>query len=95
MVAILAMVQVSPAFSDTDSTTCKLILQITVDQLRGELPARFAQRLGEGGFRYLLQEGAHYSDAHYQHSNLERIVGHAVLTTGAFPQSTEWWPMSV
>jgi len=35
----------------------KLILQITVDQLRGDLPQRFLDRMGERGFRYLLDQG--------------------------------------
>ena len=31
----------------------RLVLQITVDQFRGDLPTRYADRLGEGGLRYL------------------------------------------
>ena len=58
-----------------------------MDQLRGDLPGRYADRYGEGGFRYLLEKGTHYSNAHYQHSNLEIIVGHVVLATGAFPSA--------
>lgn len=65
----------------------KLILQITVDQLRGDLPARYADRYGQGGFRYLLDLGTWYTNAHYQHSNLETVVGHATLATGAFPSA--------
>ncbi|MGI9350061.1 MAG: hypothetical protein ACR2O3_00745, partial [Rhizobiaceae bacterium] len=34
----------------------KLILQITVDQLRGDMPTRHLKQLGQGGFRYLLEE---------------------------------------
>ena len=52
----------------------RLILQITVDALRGDLPGRFAQVLGEGGFRY-LQQGVNYTNAHYQHATTETIVG--------------------
>jgi hypothetical protein len=63
----------------------KLVLQITVDQLRGDLPMRFRDRLGAGGFRYLLEEGTHYNNAHYQHANTETAVGHATLATGADP----------
>jgi hypothetical protein len=63
----------------------KLVLQITVDQLRGDLPMRFRGRLGAGGFRYLLEEGTHYNNAHYQHANTETAVGHATLATGADP----------
>jgi predicted AlkP superfamily pyrophosphatase or phosphodiesterase len=63
----------------------RLILQITVDQLRGDLPTRYRDRLGEGGFRYLLEEGIHYNNAHHTHANTETIVGHTTLATGANP----------
>jgi len=63
----------------------KLILQITVDALRGDLPSRFANVLGDGGFRYLMEQGIHYTNAHYQHANTETIVGHVSLATGSTP----------
>jgi hypothetical protein len=59
--------------------------QITVDQLRGDMPYRYYDRLSEGGFRYLLKHGTVYTDAHHRHSNTETIVGHATLATGADP----------
>ena len=65
----------------------KLILQITVDQLRGDLPTRYYDRLQEGGFKYLWEEGIVYSNAHHAHANTETIVGHATLATGAHPSS--------
>jgi predicted AlkP superfamily pyrophosphatase or phosphodiesterase len=63
----------------------KLILQITVDQLRGDLLARYYDRLGDGGFRYLLDAGTVYSNAHHRHANTETIVGHTTIATGADP----------
>ena len=63
----------------------KLVLQITVDQLRGDLPTRYYDRLGEGGFRYLWENGIVYRNAHHAHANTETIVGHATLATGAHP----------
>ena len=63
----------------------KLILQITVDALRGDLPRRYAHVLGDGGFRYLMNNGIDYTNAHYQHANTETIVGHASLATGTVP----------
>ncbi len=63
----------------------KLILQITVDALRGDLPNRFSNVLGDGGFRYLMEQGVRYTDANYQHANTETIVGHASLATGTVP----------
>jgi hypothetical protein len=67
------------------STPPKLILQITVDQLRGDQPGRFLERMGPGGFRYLLEQGVVFHDAHHGHANTETVVGHTTLATGADP----------
>ena len=63
----------------------RLVLQVTVDGLRGDLLQRYGANFGEGGFRRLLEHGVLYTDAHYQHANTETIVGHATLATGAHP----------
>ena len=63
----------------------KLILQITVDQLRGDMPGSVYNQLGEGGFRYLYENGIVYENAHHRHANTETVVGHATLATGADP----------
>ena len=71
--------------ASSSKTKPKLILQITVDALRGDLLSRYANHMGKGGFNYLLNEGIVYNNAHYQHANTETIVGHASLATGAPP----------
>ncbi len=63
----------------------RLVLQITVDALRADMPRRFAHHYDEGGWRYLLEKGSYYENAHYAHANTETIVGHSSLATGAFP----------
>ena len=63
----------------------RLILQITVDALRGDLPKRLQHNMGKGGFRFLFDEGLHYSDANYEHANTETVVGHSSLATGTTP----------
>lgn len=63
----------------------KLVLQITVDGLRGDLLNRYESNFAEGGFRYLMDEGIVYTNAQYQHANTETIVGHTTLATGTFP----------
>ncbi|NIP14406.1 MAG: alkaline phosphatase family protein [Pseudomonadales bacterium] len=65
----------------------KLILQITVDQLRADLPTRYYERLGKGGFKYLWEKGIVFTNAHHAHANTETIVGHATLATGAHPSA--------
>jgi len=63
----------------------KLVLQITVDQLRGDLPLRYLNRFENGGFRRLYRDGAVFFNAHHAHANTETIVGHTTLATGAHP----------
>ena len=63
----------------------RLVLQITVDQLRGDMVTRYADRWGDGGFRRLLDEGTHFANVHYDHSTTFTAVGHATLFTGGGP----------
>jgi predicted AlkP superfamily pyrophosphatase or phosphodiesterase len=63
----------------------KLVLEIVVDQLRGDMPAMILDRCGPGGFRYLAENGVWYRNAHHPHANTETIVGHVTLSTGAYP----------
>jgi len=79
--AMLALVLPGPS----NAADPRLVLQITVDQLRGDLPGRYRDRLTDGGFRYLMEKGTWYTDAHYHHANTETAVGHATLATGADP----------
>ncbi|MEP5092217.1 MAG: alkaline phosphatase family protein [Paracoccaceae bacterium] len=63
----------------------KLVLQITVDQLRGDLLDRYGDGFGDGGFKYLLENGAVFKNAHHRHANTETVVGHTTLSTGTDP----------
>jgi hypothetical protein len=49
------------------------------------MPASVYDRLGQGGFRYLYENGVVYENAHHRHANTETVVGHATLATGADP----------
>jgi predicted AlkP superfamily pyrophosphatase or phosphodiesterase len=84
---LLATIMLLSSISAYAADKPKLILQITVDQLRGDLPMRYYDRLGEGGLKYLLDEGVVYNNAHHAHANTETIVGHATLATGAHPSA--------
>lgn len=63
----------------------KLVLQITVDQLRADLPRKVIDRVPDGGFKYLYNHGIVYENAHHGHANTETVVGHTTLATGANP----------
>jgi len=73
------------ASAQTLERPVRLVLQITVDQLRGDLIDRYAAGFGTNGFRRLLKDGAFYVNAHHRHANTETVVGHTTLSTGADP----------
>ena len=83
--ATLSGASLPASFARGEDGAVRLVLQLTVDGLRADLLTRNIDYLGECGFRYLLDNGAVFSNAFYQHANTETIVGHATLATGAQP----------
>jgi len=81
-VTVAVVAATAPAFAQERP---KFILQITIDQLRGDLIDRFGSGFGEGGFNYLLRNGVVFANAHHRHANTETIVGHTTLATGTDP----------
>ncbi len=80
---MLASVLGSAAHAAAQPPPPRLVLQITVDQLRGDLLPRFRERFGQGGFRLLMDRGVYFANAHYETANTVTCAGHAVLATGA------------
>jgi predicted AlkP superfamily pyrophosphatase or phosphodiesterase len=83
--AVTVLVSSGMAWAQTAERPVRLVLQITVDQLRGDLIDRYSAGYGKGGFRLLLDNGAFYVDAHHRHANTETVVGHTTLATGTDP----------
>ena len=63
----------------------RLIVQITVDQLRADLLHRFSEGFTENGFKRLMRDGVWYLNAQHRHANTETVVGHTTLATGTDP----------
>jgi predicted AlkP superfamily pyrophosphatase or phosphodiesterase len=85
LIHALLLVSAAVAAAAPESHKVKLVLQVTVDQLRGDTMTRFEDNFTKGGFRYLLEKGVHYTNAHYPYSDTETAPGHASLATGAVP----------
>src|SRR6202790_2096708 len=62
----------------------KLVVLLVVDQMRGDYVDKF---LGQwtGGLKRLVEEGAWFRNGAYPYAALETCVGHATISTGAFP----------
>jgi predicted AlkP superfamily pyrophosphatase or phosphodiesterase len=82
LVALL-VVLTPTAFADTTPASPRLVLQLTIDQLRGDMLSRYHARFGKGGFRRLMDGGLYFTNAHYGTGNTFTASGHAVLVTGA------------
>lgn len=84
------------AWSVVQADPPKLILQLVVDQLRGDLLHHYQSRFSSDGFNYLFDHGYHFSNAHHPHANTITCVGHATIATGTYPAlhgmiANEWF----
>ena len=73
----------------------KLVVLIVVDQMRGDYVDKFKGQW-TGGLKRLLDEGAWFREAAYPYAATETCVGHATISTGAFPANhgmiaNAWW----
>ena len=78
-----------------DLSKPKLVVILVVDQMRGDYVDKF-QHQWTGGLKRLIGEGAWFHEAAYPYGATETCVGHATISTGAFPAShgmvaNEWW----
>ena len=75
------------ALSPNLATPPKLLVFITVDQLRGDMLSRYASDL-KHGYARLMTRGAWFTYAFQDHAITETAPGHASTMSGRFPRST-------
>jgi predicted AlkP superfamily pyrophosphatase or phosphodiesterase len=73
----------------------KLVVLLVVDQMRADYVDKFRGQW-TGGLKRLVEDGAWFRDAAYPYAATETCVGHATISTGAFPAThgmiaNEWW----
>ncbi len=94
---IMALLTVSAlGMTPAQAEQPNLVLVVVVDQLRGDMPSRYQERLGPAGFRYFLDNGTVFSNAEYCHITTTTSAGHATLATGGNPPqhgiaANEWF----
>jgi predicted AlkP superfamily pyrophosphatase or phosphodiesterase len=66
----------------------KLVVVVSVDQFAQDYLVRFSDNFAEQGlFRRVAKDGAAYGNCHHRHAFTFTAPGHAVLLTGAFPNT--------
>ena len=73
----------------------KLVLVLSIDQMRIDYLSRFAP-LYRGGLKTLTERGAVFNNARYRHASTETGPGHSVLLSGRHPShsgivANDWW----
>lgn len=74
----------------------KLVVGITIDQMRWDFLYRFYERYGNGGFKRLLTKGFTFENAHIPYTPTVTAAGHACIFTGSVPAingiiGNEWY----
>ena len=92
---LLFVTFVSGASVQDEAESPRLILVLSIDQMRFDYLTRFDD-LYTGGLRTLLDRGAIMTDAKYRHAATETGPGHATLISGRHPSSSgiianDWW----
>ena len=70
---------------DAQNNVPKLVVYITVDQLRGDYIEYFYNTFGERGFKRLLNEGLVYHNIRFEFTNIDEANALATLFTGSNP----------
>ena len=63
----------------------KLVVGIVIDQMRFDYLYRFRNNYGEDGFKRLMNEGANFTNSHFNYAPTITGPGHASIYTGTTP----------
>lgn len=93
--SILTLLSIAGVHSQNVPTNPKLVVGITIDQLRTDYIEAFAPLFGNDGFKRLWKEGRVYRHAEYGFSNIDCASAIATIYTGTTPSthgiiSKEW-----
>ncbi|GHT28385.1 alkaline phosphatase [Bacteroidia bacterium] len=80
LIALMAI-----ASMDAQQRAPKLVVCITVDQLRGDYIEYFYNTFGEHGFKRLMNEGVVFNSISFEFSNIDQASAFATLFTGSNP----------
>ncbi len=89
----------SSAHADAYDGSPKLVIELVIDQFRGDFLDRYrADFTTPSGFNLFLKRGAYFTDCYYQYANTMTAPGHSTIGTGAYTDGhnialNEWWDL--
>src|SRR5437660_10900823 len=87
MISRLVALAALPLAPPVPAPKPRLVVVITVDQLRPDYLERYRPQL-LGGFAMLLKTGASFTDAYQDHAVTETAPGHSTILSGRWPAHT-------
>ncbi len=89
----------SPAYADAYGGSPKLVIELVIDQFRGDYLDRYRTDFNTpSGFNLFLKRGAYFTDCYYEYANTMTAPGHSTIGTGAYTDGhgialNEWWDL--
>jgi predicted AlkP superfamily pyrophosphatase or phosphodiesterase len=96
IIAALLIANYTYAQKSVPTVKPKLVVGIVVDQMKYDYVFRYWEKLGNGGFKRLMNEGMFCKDVHYNYVPTYTGPGHAAIYTGTTPAtngiiSNDWY----
>lgn len=85
LTSLLAVIALSGLQAQNAPAVPKLVVGLTIDQLRMDYVEAFSAMYGERGFKRLWKEGRIYRNAEYEYTNVDKSSAVASIYTGANP----------
>ena len=89
----------APARADAYHASPKLVVEVVIDQFRGDLLLRYADDFKTpSGFNLFLKRGAVFPNCYFDYDNTMTAPGHSSIGTGAYSNGhgialNEWWDL--
>lgn len=85
LTSLIAAVVITGLRAQAVSPVPKLVIGLTIDQLRADYIEAFSSMYGERGFKRLFKEGRVYCNAEYDFINIDPASAVASIYTGTTP----------
>ena len=91
--SLILVLMTAPLGAQVPADVPKLVVGITIDQLRTDYLQMMRHVFGDKGFKRLMDEGLLYDQVTFDFPNIDRSSATASIYTGTYPLIMELWPI--